>query len=137
MAGNPAAFSEGQLLAQLRPSVTTAVQAYKVAVAPQGLRTEITLIKAPVLTGSAVISLYHDDSGNDVYDATTLICEITRSAAPASPLDTILFQAQSVGSGIFVKPGGSLAVQVSVANEANFSIYGITETLAAERVRPR
>ena len=134
---SPAGFSEGQLFAQVQPGVITPVLAYKVPASPQGLRTEITLIKAPVIAGTPILSLYHDDSGADTFNASTLICQITRGVAPVTPFDNILFQAQSVGSGIFIKPGGSLGIQVSVASAATFSIYGITETLAVERVRPR
>ena len=133
---DPAALAQGQQLAQLRPSVTTPVTLFSVDAAPQGLLTEVTLIKAPVITGTVIISLYHDDDGT-TYDSDTLICRISRTANPVSPLDSVLFQAQSVGSGIFVKPGGSIGVQVDTADEVPFSLYGITETLAVERIRPR
>ena len=127
-------FAQGQQLAQLRPSVTTPVTLFSVP--STGLRTEILLIKAPVITGTVIISLYHDDDGA-VFDSDSLICRISRTANPTSPLDSVLFQAQSPGSGIFVSPGGSLGAQVDTADEVPFSVYGITETRADERLRAR
>lgn len=129
---NFASHAQGQLLGRVVPSVTTPVQIFKA----DELRTEITLLlvaQAP-LGGSATSNLvvFHDDSGSDVYDITTVISgdAIDRNTEPF----TTHFQAQHPGSGIMVAPGGSIAVQTSTANETVFTCYGITET-RAERIR--
>ena len=125
--------AQGELLAQVRPGVTTPV----VAFTADRLRVEITLIKcvidpAAVLStaGQTDIALYHDDSGGSTFDQTTIIESETRLQLLQS---TILFQAQHPGSGYHIQPGGQLAVEVADADDVTFSIYGITET-RAERV---
>ena len=133
MVDRAAGFAQGQLLAQLRPNVTTPVTLYSVPSAPQGLRTEILLLVAFVATsGNKDIIVYHDDDGT-TYDSTTAIFGVQRAQFGDNPV----FAAQAVGGGIFVKPGGSIGVETSVADEVNFSLYGITEQLAVERIRPR
>jgi len=120
--------AQGQLLAQLRPSVTTAVNLYTAG----QLRTEITLLVAVIVPGTGgqiEIDVFHDDDGT-TYDNDTLIASISR----ADNNDGLVFQAQHPGSGILIARGGSIGVRVSSANNVNFSVYGITETLA-ERVR--
>jgi hypothetical protein len=123
--------AQGELLAQVRPGVITPVVAY----AADQLRTEITLILAVVdpVAGptQADIAIYHDDSGGSTFDQTTIIFSETRLQLLQ---ESIVFQAQHPGSGIFINAGGELAVETSDANDVTFSIYGITETLA-ERVR--
>jgi hypothetical protein len=122
--------AQGELLAQVRPAGVGAVTLYQVPVG--GLRTEITLLIAVVVSGTAgntEIELFHDDDGA-VYDNDSLIASIQR----ADNADGLVFQAQHPGSGIMMKPGASLGVSISQANAVNFSVYGITETLA-ERVR--
>lgn len=121
--------AQGELLAQVRPGVTTPVQLFKAG----ELRAEITLVIAAVIPGggdTVAVELYHDDSGNDVYDNTTLIGTVTKTEVS----DDWIFQAQHPGSGIQVKPNGSVGVRISTASAVNFSCYGITET-RAERVR--
>lgn len=120
--------AQGELLAQVAPSVTTPVTIYTA----DELRTEITLITI-ALRSAMAIDLYHDDDGT-TYDATTQLAAIVFGAIPALPDDAKLFQAQHPGSGIMIKPGGSLAVAIGTANDATINVYGITETLA-ERVR--
>jgi len=120
--------AQGQLLAQLRPSVTTAVTLYL----STNLRTEITLLVAVIVSGTAgqtEIEIFHDDDGV-VYDNDSLIASIQK----ADNADGLVFQGQHPGSGILMARGGAIGVKVSQANAVNFSIYGITETLA-ERVR--
>lgn len=120
--------AQGELLAQSRPSGTTAVEAFEAT-----LRTEITLILAVIDPSSgpadAEATVYHDDSGGDTYDQTTIILSETRLQLLQN---NILFQAQHPGSGIFVKPGGQIGVQTSDANDITFSIYGITESRVGE-----
>ena len=118
--------AQGELLAQVNPSVTTAQTAFTAG----NLRVEITLVLVVNRNASPeLVQLYHDDDGT-TYNATTEIKHVDVTANA----DAILFQAQHPGSGIMIKPGGSLGLQVEVANDLTVSIYGITET-RAERVR--
>lgn len=120
--------AQGELLAQLVPSVTTPVTLYTTS----ELRTEVTLLIAvihPGTGGNIDIDLFHDDDGT-TYTNNELLFTIQK----ADNSDGLVFQAQHPGSGILIKPDGSLGVQVSTANVVTFSVYGITETLA-ERVR--
>ena len=103
--------------------------------APQGLRTELTLLIACVVPGTGGnidVVVYHDDDGT-TYDNDSVIFTVQR----ATTGDDLVAKLESIGGGIFVKPGGSIGVEVSSANTVNFSLYGITETLAQERIRPR
>jgi len=121
-------FAAGSLLAQVKPAVTTAVTLYTAV-----LRTEITLFLAVVIPGSAGnidIDIYHDDDGT-TYDDSTLIGSIQR----ADNADGLTFQAQCPGSGIMIARGGTIGVKISTADDINFSMYGITESLAADRLR--
>lgn len=122
--------AQGELLAQVRPNVTTPFSAF---VAGE-LRAEITLILCvldPLVVlstaGQTDVAIYHDDSGGSTFDQSTIIWSETRLQLLQEP---ILFQAQHPGSGIHVKPGGEIAVQTADADDVTFSIYGITETLA-------
>ena len=118
--------AQGELLAQINPSVTTAGGLFLT----QQLRVEITLILVVNRNASPQsCSIYHDDDGA-TYNAGT---EILRRDIPAG-VSEIVFQAQHPGSGIMMLPGGSLGAQVAAANDLTISVYGITETLA-ERVR--
>ena len=121
--------AQGELLAQVRPGVTTPVT----ALTASELRIEVTLIKCvldPLVVlstaGQSDVAVYHDDDGT-TYDQTSIIISETRLQLLQT---NILFQAQHPGSGIMIKPGGNLAVQCADANDVTFSIYGITETLA-------
>lgn len=122
---------QGELLAQLRPSdllVNTAYQGGE-------LRTEITLIVAAINSAAVAdeldIAIYHDDEGTTLNLSDLIVYETRLKLLQ----DSVVFQAQHPGSGIFVKPGGSIGVQtLTEADAVTFSIYGITETLA-ERVR--
>lgn len=118
----------GQLLGQTLPSVTTPVTLFT---NDGSLIVEITLLMTAVVSGAANtdLSVYHDDDGT-TYDNTTLIG--TAQRGPTS--EGVLFQAQHPGSGIMVKPGGSIGVAASVADDVNFTVYGVTQS-AAERTR--
>lgn len=122
--------AQGELLAQVRPNVTTPVLAYTA----DQLRTEITLILCVIdpIAGPAEsdVALYHDDSGGSVFDQTTIILSETRLQLLQT---NDLFQGQHPGSGIILNAGGQLAVQCADADDVTFSIYGVTET-RAERV---
>lgn len=124
--------AEGKLLAQIRPSGTTAVQAYQSppAVASKGLRTEITLIVICNTTaGSINFSLYHHDSGT-TYNQTTALYYATALAANS----TLKLDMGTVNGGIAMKPGGTIGVQSSTADALNFSLYGVTQQQAVNRV---
>lgn len=118
-------FAQGELLGQVMPDSTDPVTIYTAT-----LRTEILLITAVVLDGNPNISVYHDDAGTTFDDAHQIYL---RSAAAVDD-PPFIFQARGAGGGIMVKPGGSIAVQTSVAEAVTFSVYGITAKLA-ERVR--
>ena len=120
--------AQGQLLIQSRPGSTSVTQLFTT----DQLGMEITLVTACLISGAAAavdVELYHDDDGT-TYDANSIIA--TMSAAKNGT--SILFQAQHPGSGIMIRPGGSLGCRISVANDVNFSVYGVSATLA-ERVR--
>ncbi len=124
----------GELLAQVRPGVTTPV----VAFTGSNLRTEITLILATIdpaavlaTVGQTDIAIYQDDDGGSTFDQSTIIWSETRLQLLQEP---DVWNARHPGSGLHIKPGGQIAVQTADANDVTFSIYGITETLA-ERVR--
>ncbi len=124
-----APYALGERLAQVRPSVTTAVN----LITASQLRIEIMLITACLIPGATTplnVTLYHDDDGV-VYDNDSIFTFETRIALTQN---SILFQAPAPGSGILLKPGGSLGVQTSVANDVNFMVYGITQAVA-ERMR--
>ena len=112
--------AQGALLAQVRPSVTSAVLGFAAQ-----LRTEITLIVISNTTASAVnFSLYHDDNGT-TYDQTTALYYAVQVAANS----TELIQIASPNAGILLSSGGNLGVQSSTANALNFSIYGVTNRI--------
>ena len=124
--------AQGELLAQIRPGVTTPVLAFTAS----NLRTEITLMTVaidPAGPANVNIAIYHDDEGTGTYDMTTLIGSEQRTNQTQN---TFVFQAQHPGSGILVKPGGQIAVQTDNIDDVNFSLYGVTESLA-ERVTGR
>lgn len=125
---------QGELLAQLAPPNGTTNVLFSIAA--DGLRTEITLITCAIDPGGTLftpgqidIDIFHDDDGT-TYDQTTRIISETRLVRLQ---DSIIFQAQHPGSGIHVRPGGSIGLMVSDADDVNVSLYGITET-RAERV---
>lgn len=121
--------AQGELLGQLRPANTTAATIFTA----DELRVEITLILAcprSGTTGATDIDIYHDDDGS-TYDDDSIIF----AGQVSDNGNSLVFQAQHPGSGIMVKPGGTLGVKTSVASEINFLVYGITESIA-DRVRP-
>lgn len=127
------AHAQGELLAQYRPTTTSPETAFTAG----ELRVEITLIlcvldPTQVLTtaGQADVIVYHDDDGT-TFDQASIIISETRLQLLQ---DNDLFQAQHPGSGIIIKPGGSLGVEVTDANDITFSFYGITETRAPREV---
>lgn len=120
-------YASGELLAQLRPSGTTAVT----LLTADQLRIEVTLLVSAAIAGTSGVDveIYHDDDGT-TYNNDTLIYKSSRTAGGSN----FLFWSQAPGGGIIIKPGGSLGVKIDSANAINFSVYGITEQLAG-RVR--
>ena len=122
--------AQGELLGRVVPvAANTPETLFKAG----ELRTEITLFiiaQAP-LSGNqtAEVVIFHDDTGEDVYDATTAIGISVIDRTAAGGFTTVL-QAQHPGSGIHISPGGSIGVQSSRAGETAFTVYGITETRA-------
>lgn len=131
----PAEISHGQgeQLAQLEVISVAPATSILFQVASEGLRTEITLaIIGNHGSGGVEVRLFHDDDGT-TYDDSTEIFHQTISQNTAN----LVFQAQHPGSGIHVKPGGSIGVEAGSANRITVTLYGVTETRAYERIRPR
>lgn len=119
---------QGEQLAQAIPGVTTPVTLFSVPLG--GLRTEITLITIGIHnSGNKTVRMFHDDDGTTFDDTTEIFHQVLSQSSP-----NLIFQAQHPGSGIHVKPGGAIGLEVSVASDVTVTMYGITETLA-ERVR--
>lgn len=121
---------KGQLLAQVRPGVTSAVELFKAAELP----VEVTLIMAAIVDSAlanTTVEMFHDDSGSDTWDATTMVLvkQLDRTAG------MVLFQATHAGSGIMLNANGSLGVAVGDANDVVLSVYGVTEDRAQQVVR--
>ena len=127
---SPHSHAQGELLAQVRPGVTTPVAAFTAG----QLRVEITTIMAAVdpSAGPATsnIAVYHDDAGGSTFDQTTIIISQSLPQLSTANARNRIFQAQHPGSGLFLKPGAQIAVQTADANDVTFSIYGTTETRA-------
>lgn len=116
--------ASGELLAQVRPSVTTAVEIFTAT-----LRTEITLILVCIDSdgpASTTVALYHDVGGT-TYADTNIIDRQTRTQLTQ---DSKMFQAQHPGSGIHLAPSDSLGAMVGDADDVVISVYGITENVA-------
>lgn len=123
--------AQGELLAQVQPGVTTAVNLFTAG----DVRMEITLVLACQKsggTGSPVFELFHDDDGT-TYNDTTIIYNDTLNSGTNRPT-VIAMQAQHSGSGVMIKPGGSLGCRSSIASEITFSVYGHSASIA-ERVK--
>ncbi len=128
--------AQGELLAQVRPGVTTPVLTFTAG----ELRTELTLLLAAIDPGATLstpgelnIAIYLDNAGSSTADLTTIVFTETRLQLLQ---ENIVFQAQHAGSGLHLRKGGQLYVQTDNANAVTFSVFGITETLA-ESVRGR
>lgn len=121
--------AQGELLAQLRPSTTVAQALYSV----NDVAIEATLLLAcvrPSASGTIQVIVYHDDDGTTYDDDSVIIVE-NKTISTTS----LLFQAQHPGSGLFVKPGGSIGIKVDTANEVNFLLYGISADIAGQGIR--
>jgi hypothetical protein len=118
-------FAEGSLLAQARPNNTTD----NVVFTGGELATEVMLIIIANNTAGAIaVRLYHDDAAAGFGIGNALYYD---KAVPAN--DSLIFQAQGQGSGLFVKKGGLIGMRSATANALTVSVYGITAQ-AAQRV---
>jgi len=111
-------YAPGFLLAQSRPSNTTATTLYTA-----GMKTEVTRIIIANTTGSAAtFRLFHDDDdgGTTMDETTALIWD--NSIATANYVD---IQAYLDGAGITIAAGGSLGIRSGTGNALTFSAYGI------------
>jgi len=111
---------QGSLLAQTRPSNTTAAAAFTAT-----LKTEIASIYVANTTGSdAAFSIYHDDDGSTFDESNALYFGVSVAANTTARVD-----AGKDGEGIAIKASGSLGVKTGTASALTFSIYGITESV--------
>jgi len=112
-------------LAQARPSVTTAVTAWT---APYYGQYDINLIHVVNTSNvlSVNISVFHDPTGSTYDEDTALVDEYA-----LGPGD--IFQLGGDNQFSDYLANGTIGVQASVANIANFKIYG---ALAGETVTP-
>ncbi len=117
-------IESGYLLSQIRPSGTSAVQAFielqKIA--------EILLIKVCNTTSSpADFSIFHDDTvGGGVFDETTAL--YFESEVPAK--STLTISADSTKTGFVVRKQGQIGVKTSVSQALTFNFYGVKHALA-------
>lgn len=117
MASDRYALFGGKLGATF-PATTTAQTLYTALAT-----TEITRIQICNITNNNVhYYLYHDDSGASYGTATALVFNKLLSGHAVE-----VIEAQSQGSGITVKKGGTIGVSSSIASHLNFIVYGIVQ----------
>ena len=125
-------FAQGQLLGRVIPSGTTPVTLFQAG----ELRAEITLFiisQAPLGGGAtATLQIYHDDEGKTYYVTTIVLSALMTKD---SPTFNPIYQAQTPSSGLMIKPGGSIGVSTTEVDETVFSVYGVTETRAEQRIK--
>lgn len=115
----------GALLAQARPSGTSAVEGYA---APAQQAVEVTRIVICNTTGTAAAaSVFHDDAGGDTFNETT-----AHRYAKSVPANDAIEIVADVGSGIQLAPGGQIGIQSGTGNALTFSVYGVVESRAPE-----
>jgi len=108
-------YAPSSLLAQVRPSNTTAVTAFTAS-----LRTEITrILVANTSASAATLRLFHDDDGSTYDETTALVWD--NSLAAGAYLD---LQAYLDGAGITLLPSGTLGVRSGTGNALTFNVYG-------------
>lgn len=111
--------AKSTLLAQTRPSSTTAATAYTAAA---GTRTEIKkIVIANVTSSAATYRLFHHDSGT-TYDQTTALAYDVSLPANSSHV-----WSATEDDGISMRPGGTVGVQAGTGSAINFSIYGVVQ----------
>lgn len=106
------AFQEKQI-AQIRPAVTTPVQAYSPAVGVTGIIKFFTITNTS--NGSRRFSIYLDDDGTTFDESTALFFEVSLSRQSSFTLSVWW---------PMTNPSGNLAVQTSAANDLTFTFHG-------------
>lgn len=106
------AFQEKQI-AQIRPTVTTPIQAYSPAVGVTGIIKFFTV--ANTSNGARRFSIYLDDDGTTFDEDTALFFEISL-ARQSTFLLSVWWPMNN--------PVGNLAVQTSAANDLTFTFHG-------------
>ena len=110
--------TSGSLIAQTRPSNTTASTAYTAT-----LKTSISRIIVVNTTGSAAtFRLFHDDDGSP-YDETTAVVW-DNSIASGGYVD---LQAYLDAGAITIAVSGTLGVRSGTGNALTFNVYGQVE----------
>lgn len=110
-------FASGSLLAQTRPSSTTAATAFTAT-----KHTEVTRISVCNSSTATTFGLYHHDTGTTYTQATALFYD-----APIAANTTVFIDVEGNGGGIAVSPSGTIGVKTGAANNITFSIYGVTQ----------
>jgi hypothetical protein len=114
-------FAKGSQLAQIRPSASASTAFVAT------LRSEITQIVVCNTTASAAtFSIYHDDNGT-TYDQSTALFY----SAPIDGNTTVQVISDAIGSGLMMARGAALGVKPSVDLALTFTLYGVTEEVAA------
>ena len=122
-------LARGARLAQLRPSLTTPVEAFTTNVPIA----EITAIYVTNTTGSnQTFALYHSLGASDVTDESTALF----FGKQVSANDTFVIRAAAMGGGIMVgnKQQDKIFVQSTNANALTYTFYGVTSAIAEASV---
>jgi len=110
-------LAPGSLLAQVRPSNTTAATAFTAVI-----QTEILRVVIANTTGSAAtFRLFHDVGGSTYDESNALAWDVSIAAGSIS--DSL--QAYGSGSGFTLLPGDTLGVRTSVNSALTFNFYGV------------
>lgn len=100
-------------LAQLRPSTTSAEVLFSPA---QNRQYHIAVINVTNVSGAPVdVSIFHDADGTTFDETTAILWAVNLNANSTLQFETTLAD---------YKSAGALAVKVSVANAATFTVYG-------------
>lgn len=112
-------IAAGALLAQVRPSGTSAEVAFT---APRA--SEVTRVVICNTTANAVTaSLFHDDTGSALLgEANALLFGIE-----LLPNTTQVIESPAIGAGYIISEGGRIGVQSGTASAITFSLYGLID----------
>jgi hypothetical protein len=110
-------LAPGSLLAQVRPSNTTAATAFTAVIQTEILRVVI----ANTTNSSATFRLFHDVGGSTYDESNALAWDVIIDKNSIS--DSL--QAYGSGSGFTLLPGDTLGVRTSVNSALTFNFYGV------------
>lgn len=111
--------ARSSLVTQISPSDASPNLAHEA-----NLNIEFTkIIVCNTSNAASSFSIFHDNSGNNVFDATTALY----FNSPINVGETRIVEAASDDSGITLKKGGQIAVQTSAPNSLTFSLYGVPQ----------